>query len=390
MDIDFYFEPCSEIELSQTNPEKRIGSTILSFSGKNKFPLLKKADIAIIGVKDDRRALNNYGCGNAPDFVRQYFYNLFPAYNWKINIIDLGNIINGNKVEDTYFALKSVVAELINLNILPIIIGGGQDLTYANYLAYESLKQIINIVAIDSMFNIGSSDEETNSDNYLSKIIVKQPSFLFNFTNIGYQTYLVDKEAIDLLKNLYFDTCRLGNARASLEDIEPMIRNADMLSFDISAIRHSDAPGNANASPNGFYGEEACQLIRYAGLSDKLTSLGLYEINPSLDNNNITSSLVSQMIWYFIDGYANRKNIVPQRDKDNFLKFFVPIRDNQYEIVFYKNDVTNQWWMEIPCSSNTLNKYDRHYLVPCSYKDYQTACNDELPDRWWMMFQKLI
>jgi len=175
-----------------------------------------------------------------------------------------------------------------------------------------------------------------------------------------------------------------------LEDIEPMIRNADMLSFDISAVRYSDAPGNVNASPNGFYGEEACQIMRYAGLSDKLSSLGLYEINPVIDNNNITSYLAAQMLWYFIDGFVNRKHIIPQRDKENFIKYLVPIKNNQYEIIFYKYDITNQWWMEIPCSINNVDKYKRHYLVPCSYKDYQIACNDDIPDRLWMMFQKLL
>lgn len=390
MDISIYFEPFSEINLLQKNFEKRIGNNILAFSKDKNFPIFENADIAIIGVKEDRRSLNNQGCKNAPDIVRQYLYNLFPGNNWKNNIVDLGNIINGNEVEDTYFALKAVVEELLNNNVFPIIIGGSQDLSYANYLAYESLQQIINIVVIDSEFNIGSSSQEVNSDNFLSKIIIKQPSYLFNYTNIGYQTYLVDKEAVELLKNLFFDACRLGIARSSIEDTEPMIRNADMLSFDVSAIRSSDAPGNINVSPNGFYGEEACQLMRYAGLSDKLSSLGIYEINPLLDNNNITSKLASQMLWYFIDGFANRKNIFPQRDKKKFTKYTVTLKDNQYEIIFYKNDLTNQWWMEIPCSSNTFNKYERHYLVPCSYNDYQIACKDELPDRWWMMFQKLI
>jgi hypothetical protein len=35
-------------------------------------------------------------------------------------------------------------------------------------------------------------------------------------------------------------------------------------------------------------------------------------------------------------------------------------------------------------------KYERHYLVPCSYSDYETALNDDIPDRWWQVYKKLM
>ena len=111
-------------------------------------------------------------------------------------------------------------------------------------------------------------------------IILHQPNYLFNYTNIGYQTYFVDQDAVRLMKKMFFDTYRLGFVNRNIEEMEPMVRNADMLSFDISSIRQSDAPGCANATPNGFYGEQACQIMRFAGMSDKLTSLGIYEYDP--------------------------------------------------------------------------------------------------------------
>ena len=50
--------------------------------------------------------------------------------------------------------LKLVVSELVKLNIIPIIIGGGQDLTYAQYLAYENLEQKVDLVVVDSKFDL--------------------------------------------------------------------------------------------------------------------------------------------------------------------------------------------------------------------------------------------
>ncbi|NTV38127.1 MAG: hypothetical protein HGA82_02950, partial [Anaerolineales bacterium] len=139
-------------------------------------------------------------------------------------IADLGNIRQGHKIEDTYFALSSIVAELVKNKIVPVIIGGSQDLTFANYMAYESLGQVINIVGIDSVFDLGKTEQALNSQSYLNKIILHQPNFLFNYTNIGYQSYFVDPEAISLMKNLYFDVYRLGAIRENLEEAEPLLQ----------------------------------------------------------------------------------------------------------------------------------------------------------------------
>jgi len=190
-----------------------------------------------------------------------------------------------------------------------MIIGGGQDITYANYLAYENIGRIINIASVDAVFDLGHDENELNNKSYLSHIILHQPNFLFNYTNIGYQTYFIDQDSLVLMKNLYFDTNRLGNVKAEMEEVEPMVRDADILSIDISSIKHADAPASDRAMPNGFTGEEVCKICRYAGMSDKLSSIGFYELNPSLDNNGQSAHLYAQMMWYFLDGFLIAETI---------------------------------------------------------------------------------
>jgi len=389
MDISDFFESL-DIEFAPgISGQQRMGDLITSYVQSGSFPEYHDADIVIIGVKEDRNAFNNEGCALAPDYVRKHLYNLFPG-SFEPKIVDLGNIKAGFQVSDTYFALSSVVAEMLENNIFPVIIGGSQDLTYANYQAYHSLGQIINIVSVDSMFDLGNSENELNSRSFLSNIILHQPNYLFNYANLGYQTYFVDQEALKLMKNLMFDTYRLGVLRENLEEAEPVVRNADLMTVDVSSIRFSDAPGNGNATPNGFYGEEICQVIRYAGLSDKLTSIGFYETNPQFDRNGQTAHLVAQMIWYFIEGFYNRPKDFPFRNEDDYIRYRVTITDHKEELTFYKSKKTDRWWMEIPLQSEQRIKYQRHYLVPCSYQDYQTACTNDIPDRWWMVYQKLM
>ena len=385
-DIQHFFKT---IELSSdTFAENQLKNYITSYTSESDFPELEEIDIAIVGVCEDRRAYTNIGCALAPNKVRDYLYSLYPG-SFKPRIADLGNIEAGHDVEDTYYALKSTVDYLVRKNIVPIIIGGSQDLTYAQFLGYEKLEQTINVVTVDAAFDLGNHDEETTNTAYLGKIILHQPNFLFNYSNIGYQTYLVDHTSLGMMNKLYFDTYRLGQVRDAIEEAEPIIRHADMLSFDISAIKHSDAPAHSMAQPNGFYSEEACQMMRYAGMNDKLTSVGIYEINPEYDTQGKTCNLAAQMIWCFMDGFYSRKQDFPSRTNPDYVKFHVVLQDEKYEINFFKSKKTNRWWMEIPYPPSKGLKFERHTLLPCSYKDYELAVNNEIPDRWWQTYQKL-
>ncbi len=385
-DIQHFFKPI-EFEFDDFK-ENQLKHHITSYLNESQFPDLDNIDIAIIGVCEDRKSINNKGSKNAPHVVRNHLYKLYPG-SFRPRVVDLGNIKAGHDVDDTYFALKTSIDFLIRKNIVPIIIGGSQDLTYAQFLGYEKLEQTINVVNIDTGFDIGNLEEEISSVGYVGKIILHKPNYLFNYSNIGFQTYLVDPAAVNMMSKLYFDTYRLGQIRDSIEEAEPIIRHADMLSFDISCIKHCDAPAHAHASANGIYSEEACQMMRYAGMNDKLTSVGLYEINPDYDVQGKTASLAAQMIWCFIDGYYNRKNDFPSRSSNDYVKFNVMLQDEKYTINFYKSKKSDRWWMEIPYPPTKGLKFERHTLLPCSYKDYEMALNNDLPDRWWQNYQKL-
>jgi len=387
MDIADYFESVEYPKDTFTQDKSLIGNAV-RFHGKGEsFPSLNEIDIAIIGVVENRGAVNNSGCKEAPSHVREKFYSL-KKWNYPYRIADLGNLKSGLELKDTYAAVATVVSDLIKNDILPIIIGGSQDLTYGQYLAFVNLEQTVNIATIDCNFDLGKSEDEINSNSYLGKIILHEPNFLFNFSNIGYQSYFTGYESVELMKKLFFDAYRLGEVQASIEETEPIVRNADILSVDISAVRQSDAPANANATPNGFYGEEMCRIVRYAGMSDKLFTAGFYELNPILDSNQQTSHLTAQMLWYFVDGFYSRKKDYPWKNKNDFLQYKIVVENSNHEIIFYKSTRSERWWMEVPFADSKI-KYQRHHIVPCSYNDYLKASNQELPERWWRAFQKL-
>ena len=391
MDISIFLEPVSEkcFGKSQRPGKKTLGETMNIYRSEDEFPNFEGVDLAIIGVKEERGAVDNKGCADGVDYVRKALYQLFN--HWlQLRIIDLGDIRIGKELNDTYYAVNQVLTELMKNKVVPIIIGAGQDLTFTMYQVYEPTGKLINIAAVDSMFDIGNDQEALNSHSYLSHIILHQPNFLFNFTNIGYQSYYVDTENIELMKQLLFDAYRLGSIRQNMDLTEPLIRNANLLSFDISAVRAADAPGVKNASPNGFNGEEACRMTRYAGLSYKLSSIGFFEYNPHYDINSRTANLIAEMIWYFIEGFSSRQDDIPTYGSNDFKRYIVQIGENQNDVVFLCHKITGKWWMDMSFLQNADQRYERHHFIPCSKEDYDQAMRNVLPDKWWQFYQKLM
>jgi arginase family enzyme len=359
---------------------QQLGSKV-DFHTKEQFPDLNKIKIAIIGV------LENRGDGNQTENVdllpiRKEFYGLFPG-NWDASIADLGDILAGNSAEDTYFALRKVVSSLIKKKIIPIVLGGTQDLTYALYRAYDGLEQMVNLVSIDNKFDFGKESEAVSAASYLTKIIIDEPNNLFNFSNVGYQTYYNSQEEIDLIDKLFFDAYRLGDVSNNISIAEPVFRDADMVSLDLTAVKSSDSGNFAVFSPNGFNGKEICALSRYSGISDKVSLFGIFNHN----NTKQESVLIAQIIWYFIEGFHYRSNEYPFGSKENYIKYIIPLDE---ELVFYKSNKTDRWWIEIPFISSSSNKLRKSTLLPCSYEEYLGACNQEIPERWWKAQRKNI
>ena len=380
MEFDF-LEPVNEgvLKFISSLSSQELGSKIVLHT-QDQFPDISKITIAIVGVLEDRRNIDIVNEVNLTA-IRKKLYSMFPG-NWDASIADLGDILAGDSVEDTYFALKKVTSSLIKNKVIPIVLGGSQDLTYALYRAYDDLEQMVNMVTVDNKFDFGKENETVSANSYLTKIIIDEPNNLFNYCNIGYQTYYNSQEEIDLIEKLFFDAYRLGEISNNIALAEPVFRDADLVSIDLNSVKSSDSGNNVNFEPNGFNGKEICSLARYAGISDKVSSFGIFNHN----NTVYESAMISQIIWYFIEGFHYRSKEYPFGSRTNYLKYIVPLEDE--ELIFYKSDKTDRWWIEIPFESNGHNKLKRNTLLPCSYDEYLCACNQELPERWWKAQRK--
>ena len=385
INIQTYFNPISSNLFSAKNnwEATQIGRLIDSHFNDS-FPDLKFSEIAFFNVNEFNGS-ENYASEaecSIRNFLYSYHHDKFPR------VSDLGYLKIMSSRKETFEAIENVCKFLLHNGTIPFIIGGGNDISYAVYKAYASSDKFISLTSVDSKFDIGLDKDSLSSSSYFGKILADKPNKLFHFTNLAFQSYFVSKFATEMLNAMHFDALRLGNLRANFSEAEPILRNTDFLSFDISAIQFSSAEANVYSSPSGLNGEEACKIMHYAGISDKLSAVGLFEYNQELDVNNQTAQLLAQMIWYFVDGYKMRKQELNPNLK-NCMKYTVAFEDGKNEIIFYKSKSSGRWWMGVPFKKEG-KKQLQNYFVACSYHDYEVANQGEVPDRWIKTYKKFI
>jgi len=386
MDLTILFSAIDEHLYTDIRHSNAFFKNIQAYT--DKMPSLDGLDIALIGVHEERGTVLNKGTAKGPDEIRKKLYDLKKG-NGRYRIADLGNLKPGVDLDETYTRISEVCRILLEKNILPVIIGGSHDLDYGQYRAYEDMNKLISLLNIDAFLDLEDGASTPAHLQHINKILLHEPNFLFNYTHLAYQSYLIDPMSVAILEKLYFEAYRVGLMRTNMTEMEPPIRNADMLSFDITAIKSTDAPGNARRQAFGLSGEEACQICWYAGQNEKLSSAGFYEYNPHFDDNQKkTAAVVATMIWYFIEGFYNRKNEKNFKGND-YLKYVVSMPTESENIVFYKSKFSEKWWMEVPVNTPG-RKYARNSIVPCSYKDYQTATSGEVPERYISTLSKLM
>ena len=361
-----------------------LGHSIRLHTQQLGFPDLTGVKIAIIGIRENRRDKNHLIEDIHFNEVRKNFYSLYPG-NWNSILADLGDIDKGNAVEDTYFVVSQLTHDLVKQNIIPIFIGGSQDLTYPIYRAFDNLETMVNLVNVDPRFDIGDSNKNIDHQSYVGKIIVDKPYNLFNYSNLGFQTYFNPQEEIDLMDKLHFDAYRLGNLKSTIQTVEPVLRDADIVTLDLEAVKSNVLNYMHQKMPNGFDGQEICAIARYAGISDRVSVFGIFEYK-NVQEEEAAAMLMAQLIWYFIEGVNYRANEDLAIEKGNFLTYQVPV--NEDILIFYKSDRTERWWIEIPFISGLNNKLKRRTLLPCTYQDYLDACDQNIPERWFKARKK--
>lgn len=362
-----FLEPINIAYLSDDEGyrDTQLGNHILIY--EDEMPDLSIADMVLVGCGEMRGSGITNDITTGPDAIRKEFYKLFHWHN-TVTVADIGNVKKGATLSDTYAALASIVKELLEQNKRVVILGGSHDITLAQYNAYVQQEQIIEATCIDAAVDL-DMNSVLLSNNFLMDLLTGEPNFIKHYTHIGFQSYLVHPQMLETIDKLRFDCYRVGRVKDNIEEMEPAIRNTHLFSFDISAIQNAHAPANT-LTPNGFDGEEACKLMQFAGLSNTVSSIGIYGFNPQHDVHNLTAKQISNMLWYYMDGIYKSRFEASFSETEQFNEITLALAD--FDTVFLQSKKTGRWWMKA---------FDGK-LIPCSKTDYLIASNNEIPERW--------
>jgi formiminoglutamase len=335
----------------------QLGHQVLPF--EKKIPQLKDVQIALLGA------------GKAAESVRESLYQLsYPFTN--LRMADLGNFR-----KNTVDFMIPAIEELLKANIIPILIGDIAFLSNASYKAFNQLLHQVSLVVVDRQANIPNKDQ-ADPHNYLEEILLRQGEKPYHLALIGSQAHMIDPGLFAYLEAANFDMMRLGRAQANMEELEPMIRDADLMTFNLAAMEGMAAPEQPAPAPSGFSLSESCIICRYAGMSDKLKAFNIVGINSKLRPQGFTAQAIAQLIWYFLDGVQNRKQDFPV-SMDGLIEYIVDLKQLDYQLTFWRSSKSGRWWMQIPFKRG--KSLQRHRLVSCSYGDYKKASKGELPER---------
>jgi arginase family enzyme len=349
--------------------EGQIGKVIKVY--EDEFPDLDNVDIVLVGCGEQRGAALLQP-GTAADVIRNEFYNLY-YWHQDIRLADIGNVKIGKANTDTYAALKIVLHEMMLDGKTVIVLGGSHDLTLSQYYAFADEKRQVDAVGVDAVIDI-NIDSPFRSDNFLMELLTADPNYMRHYNHIAFQSYFVHPRMLETMDKLRFDCFRVGTVKEHIDEMEPVIRNCQIFSFDISALANAFAPANT-ITPNGLNGEEACTLMQYAGMSSNMQSVGIYSYRPEKDVEQLTAKQISQMLWYFMDGRSRGSREAVIDERESFNEFHTAFAE--VETTFLQSKKTGRWWMQLP---------DKQFIA-CSYKDYLLASSNEIPERW-LRFQE--
>jgi|SRR5215203_135628 len=361
-----FLEPLNLNEISHDTgyKEGQVGRAIKAY--EEEFPNLDEADIVIVGCGEQRGG-GLLHSSTAADVIRTEFYSLY-YWHQDIKLADIGNVKIGKAYTDTYAALKIVLHELMIEGKTVIILGGSHDLTLSQYYAFADEKRQVDAVGIDAIIDI-NIDSPFRSDNFLMELLTADPNYMRHYNHVAFQSYYVHPRMLETMDKLRFDCFRVGSVKENIDEMEPVIRNCQILSLDISALAHAFAPANS-LTPNGLNGEEACTLMQYAGMSNNMRSIGVYGYRPEKDVENLTAKQISHMLWYVMDGRSRANREARIDEKESFNEFHTAFAE--VETTFLQSKKTGRWWMQLP---------DKQFIA-CSYKDYLLASSNEIPERW--------
>lgn len=308
--------PDESLFFSRNDPDDpRFGDLTVRDPGA--FP--GEAVVAIIGVPQDigvERNGGRTGACEAPDAIRRMLYRLTPfdiVIDRSIGhgmIHDLGNIHCGGELEQIHARLGEVVAEVHRAGVVPIVLGGGHDITYASASGIASVAGPLGMINVDAHLDLRPAAASRNSGTSFRMLLEEGSLRGENFVEFGIQSHVNAAAHAAWLRErgghvIPLERIRSGDFAGCLSAALQIATSGGAPLYgtlDIDAVGSAQAPGVSASLPDGLSAAELLRIAAALGRRREVVALDIVEVNPRFDRDGTTARLAAHAIVRFVMG----------------------------------------------------------------------------------------
>ena len=278
--------------------------------------------VAIIGFASDegvRRNLGRTGAIKGPASIRKELCNLPCSFSKDLLLFDAGDVVcEDGDLEISQKVMAKAIRKLLDLNLFPIVLGGGHETAYASYQGLMAAGMKPGIINFDAHFDIRPYANQGSSGTMFRQIYddLCSMNHPFNYFAIGIQKR---GNTIELFKTAEKMGCEYlmakdigeGDLAAAKQKLDAFMERQNQLYITICSDVFSSAfaPGVSATQPLGLHPERILKFFKAAFRSGKVVLFDIAEVSPRFDNDNVTSNLAATFVFAAINSIAELHGI---------------------------------------------------------------------------------
>lgn len=282
------------------------------------------------------------GGRRGPCVFRQHVYKIGcvpnPEWNHKIAdrvvIYDFGDVDACLDYDAAHAALTDVVQQCLSRALLPFVVGGSNDESFANFAGLarflkerRQLDDNLGVINIDAHLDVRGSKRGLEHSGSPFRMMLESDAYrqhngrLAEFAAQGHQCSESHVAFVAAQRNtrvLWLDKRLRAKERAHgvsvaqqfaecMKDMSGARGRKLFVSFDVDSIRQSDCGGVSCPSPIGLTASEAGDICFRAGRNENVLLMDMSEFNPDAEEY-LTGKLLSWMFYNFVMGVSLRKS----------------------------------------------------------------------------------
>jgi len=272
---------------------------------------LGPGDVVLLGLCNDQGVVANGGRAGAaegPTGFRQAFYRLDAACLASRRLWDAGDVPADAPYAAFLDAAQAVVAVCLRAGALPIVVGGGHDCSYGNYLGLrEALGETPAVVAVDAHLDLRPTHEPSSGNPFFRMLEHGLPGELLVEVGLVPWVNASAHRAYGLAKGAALHVLEpgegdrpVGLVREALAGFREGGKRV-LATFDLDAFSAAVAPGVSAVNPWGLSADAGLALARAFGSCPAVACLDLMELAPPLDPDGRTARLAAFLAAAFLE-----------------------------------------------------------------------------------------